>query len=215
MTTHPPTTDIEEATVQRDNHLTKLKNRILCLKKTVHASNAILLSFAALVFLTYLYTPLFDGMKDRDALRSCARAEIRFQAFQQCAAYCSPSDGDGDGVNPVTIDPDPSCGPIATILSEARTVELEGVCSQEALLSTGGGGDGGGVLGGGTVECGKRCRISKCCWKRGLGGCAEKQRKMCDVYLPCAILYVDPMEFGMGIGPVIYEGVGVENKDYP
>lgn len=197
----------------RNIHITEMRQHILYLKRSMYISNAFVLSFAFVIILLYFTTSVFDGVKLRDKLKSCARAELELRDFETCSEVCSDymccfDDSCSDDGNEGKVDCDSGhfdCEPLNHLLSPKRSVELEDVCSQERLSSSKDN----------RKKCGEKCKISECCWTDELEeNCMSDQTKLCNVYLPCAIYYVNQQQFGMGIGPVIFGGK-LEKADIP
>lgn len=207
--------DDEEECIVRDSRIAEMRQKIRYLKKIMYFSNASVLSFAVIVLLLYFFSHAFDGVKIRDRTNSCARAGVEPHAFEECSDVCDDhlccfddsclDDDDGGGVAARFNECDrySNCKPLYHLTSPEQHLDLENSCSQEHISSSEEN----------MKECGEKCKISECCWK-DQENCMGNHTKLCSVYLPCAIYYVNTLKFGMGIGPVIIEG-GAVDKAYP
>lgn len=173
--------------------LRETKHTIARLRTLMHVSNTLVLLFSILVIVLYFTTPWFDGVKLQQKRLECKRAEGSFVAFEDCYGVCHDDAESKD------------CRPLHELLDPTHTGTLEGACNSEGMSSKGG-----------RKGCGSKCGISECCWSREDGGnCSEEYEDMCRIFLPCAVYYVDPESFGMGVGPVIIAGTGVDGAVNP
>ena len=161
----------------------------------MYITNASVLTFALITILMYFKTGLFDGIKKEEMMESCVNIEKNVEASYFCTKACLDrlccfdSSCTTYGTSEQSAE---DCG----VYSDCEPLyklkkELETDCSQEVMIRN-------------KMECGRKCRLSECCWqKEQADNCSVKKPKMCDFYLPCAIYYTDPSDFGMGVGPVL------------